>query len=46
MYVYNSMSSKWNNFDICEYDGINPPQQIGIVPWLTVGKVHNLHEDM
>lgn len=40
------MSRKHNGSDICTYEGINPPQQVGTDPWLTVGKMHNLHEDM
>lgn len=43
--VYNCMSRKCNDSDICAYEGVNLPQQIGIVPCPTVGKVHNVHED-
>ena len=31
---------------MCAYEGINPPQQTGIVPWAAVGKVPSLHEAM
>lgn len=46
MYVlaYNCMSRKCNDSDIGSYEGVNPPQQIGIVPCPAVGKVHNVHE--
>lgn len=48
MYIlfYSYMSRKCDDSDICAYEGINPPQQIGIIPWPTVGEVHNLHEGM